>query len=103
MDLAKDACDVAWGKSLQISGRQRPVRRAWTRRRLADARGTVNILGRGLAVSRYLCSQSGLCCELTSHVCDHVSIKLSYRWGRALLTGSVCVGPPAVLPGESVA
>lgn len=95
------ACGVAWGKSLQVSGRQRPVRRAWTRQPSADAQGTVNILGCGLAVSRCLCSQSGLCYELTSRVCDHVSIKLFYRLGRALLTGSVCAGPPAVLPGES--
>lgn len=36
-------------------------------------------------------AQSGLCCELTSRVCDHVSIKLSFRWARAPLVG---VRPP---------
>lgn len=64
--------------------------------------GTVNVLGCSLAVSRCCVALSGLCCELTSRVCDHVSIKLSYRWGRARSGGSMCAGPPAVLPGESV-
>ena len=88
----------AWGKLVQISGQQRHVRRACMQQHSADAPRDGERPGLRAPRSPGACvAQSGLCCELTSHVCDHMSIKLSFRWARALLMG---VRPPGRGPAS---